>query len=402
MAGNLKGPFNGVAVAITLGVVLPFAAAEAKAPFRIVYSFNDQNGDDGVEPSSGLIADKKGNLFGTTAIGGAHGQGTVFRIAPSGTETVLYSFDDSSQNDGAGPYGSVIEDKAGNLYGTTNVGGSNGTGTVFRLAPDGAETLLHSFDDQGGSDGARPYCNLVRDKAGNLFGTTNVGGANGQGTVFKIAPDGTESVFYSFVDNGGSDGADPYAGLIMDKTGNLYGTTTEGGAHGQGTVFKLTPKGAETVLYSFDDSNANDGADPYAGLIMDKSGSLYGTTSVGGAHGQGTVFKLAADGTETVLYSFNDNDRNDGAAPYAGLFRDSGGNLYGTTTVGGANGSGTIFELSAAGTETLLHSFNSATDGGTPYGGLIEDRKADGKTYLLGTASCCGTGGDGTVFEIRR
>jgi uncharacterized repeat protein (TIGR03803 family) len=395
-------PRYGTLAVLLLGMFLPTGFCEAGANYRVVYAFNDRGGSDGAQPYASLIADKAGNLYGTTTIGGAHGQGTVFEIAPGGGETVLYSFNDNSENDGADPYGALVRDKAGNLYGTTNLGGAGGTGTVFKLAPDGTETVLHSFVDNAGSDGARPYAGLIRGKSGTFYGTTTVGGANGQGTVFEITTNGTETIIYSFNDNEENDGADPYGSLIMDKAGNLYGTTSVGGAHGQGTVFKIAPAGAETVLYSFNDNDANDGADPYAGLITDKSGNLYGTTTVGGAHGQGTVFRIAADGTEAVLYSFNDNAQNDGADPYSTLLPDEAGNLYGTTSVGGANGSGTIFKLSPGGTETLLHSFQGQTDGATPYSGLIENRKADGRKYLLGTASCCGSGGDGVVFEIKK
>jgi len=389
------------AVAV-MGLLLPTGVCEAGAKYRVVYAFDDQNGSDGADPYASLIADKTGNLYGTTSVGGANGQGTVFEIAPDGTETVLYSFNDNSQNDGADPDGALVRDRKGNLYGTTNVGGAGGTGTVFKLAPDGTETVLHSFVDNGGSDGARPYAGLTQGASGMFYGTTTVGGAHGQGTVFVITAKGKETVVYSFNDNAENDGADPYGPLIMDNAGNLYGTTSVGGAHGQGTVFKIAADGTESVLYSFNDNSENDGADPYAGLIMDKSGNLYGTTTVGGAHGQGTVFKVAPDGTETLLYSFNDNNANDGADPYGNLLADSAGNLYGTTEVGGTDGGGTIFRLAPDGTETLLHSFQGLTDGAHPYAGLIEDRKADGKAYLLGTASCCGAGDGDTIFSIRK
>lgn len=387
---------------LLLAVSVPTGFGEAAGKYRVVHAFNDQGGSDGAAPYASLIADKAGNLYGTTTKGGANGQGTIFEIAADGTETLLYSFNDSSANDGADPYGALVRDKTGNLYGTTNVGGTNGTGTVFKLATDGTETVLHSFIDNGGSDGARPYAGLIRGNAGTFYGTTTVGGANGQGTVFKVTTKGVETVVYSFNDNAANDGADPYAPLVMDGAGNLYGTTSVGGAHGQGTVFKVAADGTESVVYSFNDNAANDGADPYGGLIMDTSGNFYGTTTVGGAHGQGTVFKVAPDGSETVLYSFNDNAANDGADPYSTLLMDGAGNLYGTTSVGGADGGGTIFRLSADGIETLLHSFDGATDGAQPYSGLIEMKMADGKKYLLGTASCCGSGDGGVVFAIRK
>ena len=401
MAAHHRAKYPALAL-LAAGFLLSASAVDAAGKYRVVYAFNDQGGSDGAVPYAGLIADKSGNLYGSTTKGGANGQGAVFRIAPDGSETLLYSFNDSSANDGADPYGALVRDGKGNLYGTTNLGGASGTGTVFRLAPDGTETVLHSFVDNGGSDGARPYAGLIRDSSGTFYGTTTVGGANGQGTAFRISTKGKEKIVYSFNDNAQNDGADPYGALVMDSAGNMYGTTSVGGAHGQGTVFEIAADGTESVLYSFNDNSANDGAAPYSALVMDKSGNLFGTTTVGGAHGQGTVFKLTPGGKESVLYSFNDSAENDGADPYGPLLLDSAGNMYGTTSVGGANGGGTIFSLSPDGTETLLHSFQATTDGGEPYSGLIEQKMADGKKYLLGTASCCGTGDGGTVFAIKK
>jgi len=395
-------PTYGAWAVLLLGVFLPASSGEAGGKYRVVHAFDDRNGSDGAVPYAGLIADKSGDLYGTTTKGGANGQGTIFEIAADGSEAILYSFNDNSANDGADPYGVLVRDKAGNLYGTTNLGGAAGTGTVFRLASGGKETVLHSFVDEGGSDGARPYAGLIRGSDGALYGTTTVGGARGQGTVFRITAKGAETVIYSFNDSAANDGADPYGSLLMDGAGNLYGTTSVGGAHGQGTVFRLAPDGTETVLYSFNDSAANDGVDPYGGLIMDKTGTLYGTTTVGGTHGQGTVFKLAPDGTETVLYAFNDSNANDGADPYAALLMDAAGNLYGTTSVGGADGGGTIFRLAPDGTETVLHSLDGATDGAQPYSSLVEMKVVGGKTYLLGTASCCGAGDGSVVFAIKK
>jgi len=315
-------------------------------------------------PRNGLIADSAGNLYGTTSGGGASYKGVVFKLAPDGTETVLHSFP-GFPSDGNSPYAGLIADSAGNLYGTTLSRDSvSHAGVVFKLAPNGTagwtETVLHSFTGFP-TDGALPYAGLIADSAGNLYGATTGGGASGQGVVFKLAPDGTETVLHAFT--GGSDGAYPGVGpLIADSAGNLYGTTTGGGggpgASGQGVVFKLSPDGTETVLHSF--TLGSGGGGPLAGLIADSAGNLYGTTQVGGASGQGVVFKLAPNGTggwtESVLYSFTGG--SDGGQPFYGsLIADGAGNLYGTTVGGGASGAGVVFKLSGTGfvTTTLAN-----------------------------------------------
>ena len=384
-------------VALAVWALVFVVPGEAGTRFKVLYTF--QGGSDGAHPYAGMIADKSGNLYGTTETGGANGFGTVFRLAPNGTKTVLHSF--AGGSDGINPYAGVIADKSGDLYGTTYQGGAHDDGAVFEIASDGTETVLYAFNDQGGSDGADPYAGLVMDRSGNLYGTTTVGGAHGQGSVFRIAPDGNETLLYSFNDSSENDGADPYAPLIIDRQGNLYGTTKVGGAHGQGSVFEITSSGSENLLYSFNDSSDNDGADPLAPLIMDRTGNLYGTTSVGGVHGQGAVFEIAKDGSEKLLYSFDDGNANDGADPDAGLFMDSRGNFYGTTSVGGTNGVGTIFRLTPGGSEALLYSFSGSSDGAIPEGGLILDRSLGRKTHLFGTATVGGSG-EGTLFEIKR
>jgi len=332
--------------------------------------------------------DRAHNLYGTTINGGAYGNGTVFKLGHRHDLTVLYSFTGGS--DGKWPYASVIRDRAGNLYGTTHSGGDYGNGTVFKLDASGNETVLHSF--AGGSDGSVPLAGLIMDKAGNLFGTTYVGGTYNSGTAFKLDPSGNETVLYTFT--GGSDGGGPYAGsLIMDAAGNLYGTTSSGGAYGLGTVFKLDTFGFETVLHSFNGSN---GALLYSGLVMDAEGNLYGTTFGGGSTNCcGTVFKLDTAGQETVLHTFT-GVGGDGVFPLAGLVRDRLGNLYGTTSGGGAYGGGIVFKLDRSGYETVLHSF---TGNGLAYanGDLLRDRLGN----LYGTTFYGGDSGDGTVFKIR-
>jgi len=271
----------------------------------------------------------------------------VFKISASGTESVLHSFGPSGGTDGDEPTAGLIMDSAGNLYGTTYGGGVSYTGTVFKISASGTESVLHSFGPDSGTDGVLPVAGLIADSAGNLYGTTGYGGTNGNGTVFKISASGTESILHSFGPNVGIDGDLPIAGLIMDSAGNLYGTTYGGGVNNTGTVFKISASGTESVLYSFGPDGGTDAQYPTAGLIMDSAGNLYGTTESGGAHLGGTVFKINASGKEWMLHSFDPfNGRTDGQYPDAGLIMDSTGNLYGTTGFGGTNGNGAVFELS--------------------------------------------------------
>jgi len=385
--------------ALTLAMFGPFEGADARSSDTVLYSFT--GGNDGIYPQGTLLRDSAGNFYGTTYQGGmqgANGYGTVFKLAPDGTETVLHSFA-GKPGDGANPNAGFIEDSAGNLYSTTINDGAYTGGTVFEIAADGTESLLYSFcavDYPYCSDGVNPYAGLIEDSAGNFYGTTSAGGGSencsfGCGTVFKLAPNGTETVLYSF--KGESDGAVPYGGVIADRKGNLYGTTYKGGANNYGTVFKLAPNGTETVLYSFcAQANCTDGSYPDAGLIM-KDKNLYGTTYYGGA-GYGTVFEVAPNGTETVLHSFGGGD---GANPADGLLKDGAGNFYGSTVAGGTEGYGTVFQLAPDGTETVLHSFTDGSDGAVPYGGLIMKG-----AHLYGTTSEGGTDNYGTVFDVKK
>jgi len=285
-------PLHALAAAAALLAATP--PADATDSFTVLYAFH--GGSDGTNPDAGLTADGKGNLYGTTLNGGGpgcHGTGcgTVFRLAPDGTETVLHAFTGGS--DGISPLGGVVLDRKGNLYGTTNFGGATGYGTVFRVAPNGAETVLHSFCGKPGCvDGASPVAGLIADAKGNLYGTTYGGGTIGDGNVFRLAPDGTETSLYSFCTKTHcADGLWPLAGLVADAQGNLYGTTGSGGAGncGCGVVFRLAPDGTETVLHAFE---AKTGSDPWAGLIADRNGALRSTAHDGGANGDGVVFTL--------------------------------------------------------------------------------------------------------------
>jgi uncharacterized repeat protein (TIGR03803 family) len=301
---------------------------------------------DGDRPFATVALDSAGNLYGTTSEGGPNAYGIVFKLDATGTETLLYSFAGQSPN-GTDPSGGLILDTAGNIYGSTGAGGAFNYGTVFQLSATGSETVLYSFAGSANGDGWGPNGTLVRDAAGNLYGTTSLGGTgcdSGCGTVFEVSASGTETLLHVFMDNG-ADGFSPSGGLSRDPSGNLYGTTEGGGAFGYGTVFKLDATGQETILYSF--AGGTDGASPFAGLVRDAAGNLYGSTYYGGAYNFGTVFKVNTSGSKTILHDFAGG--SDGAYPYAGLILDAAGNLYGTTVGGGAYGYGTVFVLDPLG-----------------------------------------------------
>ena len=345
----------------------------------------------GAYPDWGLIRDSAGNLYGTTngsysdiGGGGTNDAGVVFEVDTSGHETVLYSFTGGA--DGSSPNG-VIRDWAGNLYGTTTNGGASNAGVVFKVDASGNETVLYNFT--GGADGGNPYGGVVRDSAGNFYGVTGSGG-NGVGVVFKVNPTGHETVLYSFT--GGADGAYPNP-VILDLAGNLYGTTTNGGTSNAGVVFKVDTSGHETVLYSF--TGGNDGGNSSAGVIRDSAGNLYGTTSGGGASGAGVVFKVNPTGHETVLYSFTGGA--DGGTPGAGVIRDPAGNLYGTTAFGGTADLGVVFKVDTSGNEAVLHTFMRGPEGNEPdVAGVIRDSVGN----LYGTTAFSGAGGQGAVYKL--
>jgi uncharacterized repeat protein (TIGR03803 family) len=413
---------------------------------KVLYTF--QNGSDGGNPIAGLIFGAQGHLYGTTPSGGDFGAGSVFRLthnkSGSWTEKVLYSFQGNFV-DGAGPTGSLVFDKQGNLYGTTAGGGVGVVqdGTVFKLEPTAQgpwkETILHRFNCTLGvhhNDGCDPQSNLIFDGAGNLYGTTLKGGGgdsttfchNGCGTVFKLSPNQngtwTESLIHRFPHGQGGtpDGQNPYAGLIMDSAGNLYGTTYIGGPDDAGMVFRLTPNSdgtwKETVLFNFKATvnNPKDGANPYAGLLMDKAGNLYGTTRDRGGKvtGGGTVFKLAptavGEWKETVIHAFPAPRYHDGELVLTGLIADASGNLYGAATSGGGkqepncanfDGCGVIYKLSpnSDGTwsETILYAFQGGGDGSLPE----DDRLIMDATGNLYGTTFAGGGGAGVAFEIK-
>jgi len=305
-----------------------------------LYAFG--GGKDGSDVLSGVVYDADGNIFGATTLGGTTrgscvglGCGTVFKIAPDGTHTVLHTF---RGDDGSWPMGTLMMDGRGNLYGTTFEGGKGGYGAIFRVTPDGKETTIHSFD---GTDGQSSEAGLLQAN-GNLYGTTEFGGADRQGTLFEVTKAGSESILHSFTLGG--DGGDPVSPLIADAQGNFYGTTADGGADINGGIaFMYSPDGTETVLHNFT-GGAGDGARPLSAVCRDAQGNLYGTTLEGGPANLGIVYEIAPDGAETVLHSFT-GQTDDGASPYAALVADEKGRLYGTTFMGGADNAGVIFRI---------------------------------------------------------
>jgi len=346
-------------------------------------------------PSSSLIMDSQGNLYGTTYNSGEPNRGTVFKLSPPAeaggawTERTLHVF--QGIPDGEYPGGNLVMDSKGNLYGTAS-GGSQGGGVIFEITAAGEEKIVYNFK-LNKIDGRSPS-GLLRDSQGNFYGTTFSGGTTNNGTVYEFTAAGQEKVLYSF--NGFPDGYNPVGAPVMDSQGNLYGTTYKGGPKFAGTVFQVTPAGVETILHGFQ-ANSKDGQYPYAGLVMDSQGNLYGTSGYGGASGFGTVFEITSAGAEKILYSFKGGSK-DGQLPQTGLFLDSLGNLFGTTAYDAnfIGPFGTVFELTPAGKEIILHKFTGSPDGDNPAGNVFRD----GSGNIYGTTSVGGAYNNGTVFEI--
>jgi len=383
-----------LAILVAAAASVPMAVADT-GTLTVLHTFT--NTPDGAGPAVGISTDAAGDVYGTTIGGGdpTCSCGTVFKVAPNGTESILLSFKGSN---GATPYSVPFVDKSDNLYGTTYTGGAGldgGQGTIFKIDANGKASLLYSFCTTSGCpDGGNPVAGLIADTSGNLYGVGQEGGTNGNGVVFELTAGGSLKVLYSF--DYGTSGAAPDTALIRDSSGNLYGATCCGGSGGQGTIFKLSSKGKESTLFAFP-GDGSSGSGP-GGLVMDSLGNLYGTTGSFGEHGHGTVFRLAADGTETVLYAFK--GKGDGGQPTANspLVLDAKGNLYGATTRGGT-GAGVLFRVTPAGKETVLHTFDSGSDGSGPNGGLVfHKRTFYGAAMSGGDGSGCGSGACGTVF----
>jgi uncharacterized repeat protein (TIGR03803 family) len=392
----LRAAGAALALAVVFLPVVLSAQSKRAWTFATLNSFKHPRRD-GALPYGGVIADGSGNLYGTTWYGGASGAwGAVFKLDGTGNETLLHSFYRNSN--GYRPLEGLIMDRSGDLYGTT-AGDYSQFGTVFRLDANGKLKVLYRFS--GGADGAEPS-KLLRDADGNLYGTTFAGGTSDWGAVFKLDKRGKETVLYSFT--GGADGANPRGGLIRDQAGNLYGTAGY-------TVFKVDTAGNETVLHSFT-GYPNGGH--LTGLVADSDGNLYGATGTGGdltcraRLGCGTLFKLDRTGKMTVLYRFKGG--KDGAVPGGTLVRDSAGSLYGTTLDGGGytcqapSECGTVFRLDSTGKETVLHRFTGGADGALP-SALFRDQRGNlyGTTVYGGDLSCVFYNqipGCGTVFKL--
>jgi uncharacterized repeat protein (TIGR03803 family) len=406
----MRSYFTTISFSIVFGLTILTCLPIQAQTFSVIHSFG---GQDGRTPYAGLTIDRAGNLYGATYGGGADGAGTVFKLAPRGSGWIfnpLYSF---HQNDGSLPSARVIFGPDGSLYGTTFSGGigcQSGCGTVFKLRPPATacktalcpwtETVLYRFT--GGFDGQFPESgDLVFDEAGNIYGTT-YGGGTGNGVVFELTPSGTESVLYAFP---GGNLAFPYSGVIFDNSGNLYGTTPNQG----GALYQLTPSGAgwtEQTLYSY--TGRGDGYDPFGGLIFDRSGDIYGTTNSGGINKGGTAFKVASSNgmwTLNLIYSFTGVFFNPHCGPYASLVLDGAGNLYGTTMCESQTAFGSVFKLTNTGgswTYTSLHDFTGGSDGAYPTSNVVFDTSGN----LYGTASaggydnCAGSPGCGVVWEV--
>jgi uncharacterized repeat protein (TIGR03803 family) len=410
--GKFRGWRSRYAVFLLCATVASTSHAQS---FSTLFSFDGTNG---TQPVASLVQGLDGNFYGTTESGGYVGggfgpAGTVFKITPSGTLTTLYDFDDCETCvDGGSPEAGLVLATDGNFYGTTVGGGANGgasKGTVFQITPGGTLTTLYSFCAKTNcADGSGPAAGLVQATHGNFYGTTSGGGSNdtscsgGCGTVFKITPSGTLTTLYSFCSQANcSDGTQPLAGLVQAADGSLYGTTRLGGASGYGTTFKMSRSGILTTLHSFD---LNDGAFPYAELVQGADGNFYGTTNEAGLYSYGTVFKMTPAGA-VAGSAF---DGAEGAFPSAGVVQATDGNFYGTTSAGGSGssqgcdptpGCGTIFKVDPKGVLTTLYSFciqTNCPDGNSPIGGLVQG--TDGNFY--GTTSTGGSGYNGTFFRL--
>jgi uncharacterized repeat protein (TIGR03803 family) len=370
--------------------------------FTTLHSFD---GTDGLEPQA-LVLATDGNLYGTTFDGGANASGTVFKITASGSLTTLYNFCSLSQcADGRNAVG-VVQGTDGNFYGTTYTGGVGGGGTVFRITPGGTLTTLHSFCSQSGCLGGHdPVLGLIQATNGDFYGTTSLGGDNDCfnglccGTVFRITPAGKLKTVYILRSQGKCTSLQsPF--LMQAASGDFYGTRYPGGAHNRGTLFRMTPSGTLTTLYSFCSLTAClDGSAPYGGLVQATNGDFYGVTKLAGANHQGTVFRMTPSGTLKTLYNFcPQTGCPDGSSANA-LVQATDGNFYGTTYAGGAGGEGTVFRITPGGTLTTLYSFCSQTgcrDGASVETPIVQD--TNGTFY--GTAAFGGAHNDGTVFSL--
>jgi len=372
-------------LAAIFAVTLAIVPSQAQT-FRAIHQFNSQN--DGFGSEGSVLVDATGNLFGTTTTGaGGLDSGIVFKIDSSGKESVLFNFDTFIS--GIFPTGSLVQDQSGNIYGVAE-GGPGGAGVVYRVSQQGDQQVLFAF--QGGLNNhtqKAPAGGLFLDKNGNIFGTaefgTNLSCQLGCGTIFRLDSAGQMHILHTFT--GDANGAQPVGPLVRDAAGNFYGVTKAGGnrscpefdsfrGSGCGVVFKLSKTGQLTVLHTF--NGGQDGALPQGGLLLDAAGNLFGTTASGGNADRGTIFRIAKDGTFTVLHRFALKEAKN---PNGGLVADAAGNLFGTAQLGGDQNLGSVFELTPNGTLNVLHSFQGLEDGAVPFAGLTRDSAG----HLFGT-----------------
>jgi uncharacterized repeat protein (TIGR03803 family) len=400
--------FATLCLVVFIALLAPVTFASS---FKVIYSFG--GGTDGEYVDSDLVLDSAGNIYGSSVQGGTFGSGTVFQLSPSGTtwtHTVLYSFTGGA--DGSEPYKGVTLDTKGNLYGTAVAGGTGGgceggCGVVYQLTQSGGgwvQSVIYNFT--GGNDGSGPGSGLTFDAKGNLYGMTPTGGQYGFGVIFQLQPQASGTWKFAVVHafTGGTDGGTGSAGrFIFDKAGNFYGVATVGGSNGDGTAFEVSPSGSHwkfQTLYSF--KGQPDAGYPYGGLAFDASGSLYGTTYYDGGHDLGAVYKVThktSAWSESVLYSFKGG--SDGSSSISNVVFDSAGNMYGTTSEGGANCScGVIFKLAPGSnghwTESVAYRFQGAPDAGFAYNGMV----GDGAGNFYGATVHGGTNDDGTIYKF--
>jgi uncharacterized repeat protein (TIGR03803 family) len=393
----MRGKTVGVLAVALILVTGAFTATKAlkinhkPVTFTTLYNFTDGSNDGG-GPFGQPVVDRDGNIFGTASAGGASDDGTVWEFNSSGAISALHSFDYS---DGAYPYGGLALQNAavnGNMWGTTSAGGSGSWGTVFEINSSGTFSTLYNFGSHGGDPEYILSSAIVH--GGNVYGTSNRGGTDGRGTIWEVSSSGTETILHSFH---GDDGGAPYfSNLLRDKAGDLFGVTYNGGADDYGVLFELTSGGVFSVLHSFNGSS--DGGGPF-GNVLEYKGSLYGTADGGGSNNYGTMWQYnISGGTFTVLHNF---DYSDGAHPLGGVSCQEGkttvcaGNLFGTTFYGGANGYGVVFEIDSSGAYTDLHDFDYS-DGAGPYARPFVDTAGN----VYGTTDYGGSSDEGTLWEI--
>jgi uncharacterized repeat protein (TIGR03803 family) len=386
--GNARPRWTGVALMLACALGLAGSTSLSLHAQTLAVLYNFGGAADGGDPYASLIRDSAGNLYSTGGYGGTFFAGVVYKVDPQGNETVLYNFTGGA--DGAYPESPVVLDSAGNLYGTTTQGGSDNAGVVFKLDPGGNETVLHNFT--GGADGIIPAGGLTLDSAGNLYGTTGQGGTYNDGVVYKIDTTGTETILHTFT-GAADDGKYPtYTTVRIGPDGSLYGVTQEGGSADQGILYRLGKDGL-TILHNFM-GGTTDGCNVVGVPFLDKNGNFYGVTSSCGTAQYGTVWKVSKTGAETVLHNFA-GGASDGQYPLSGVVLDANGNIYGSTETGGVSDLGTAYRLTQQGGFTLL-SF-SGPGGKYLYSSLLLSNGA-----LYGTALNGGTLGYGTVWKITK